>query len=86
MLSPKQGLLQKDPSQRLSWPALLDHPFVINRIVIVGGIGPTSFTTPLSASQARAKQLQLENLTVQPANHQSKYTIDMHARSHVVVI
>ncbi|KOC66603.1 Serine/threonine-protein kinase fused [Habropoda laboriosa] len=68
-----QGLLQKDPSQRLTWPALLDHPFVKNRIVIVGGIGPTPFTTPLSASQAREKQLQLRNLEVQPTDHQSKF-------------
>ncbi|XP_012343953.1 serine/threonine-protein kinase fused isoform X4 [Apis florea] len=68
-----QGLLQKDPSQRLTWPALLDHPFVKNRLVIVGEIGPTPFTTPLSASQAREKQLQLQNLTVQPTDHQSKF-------------
>ncbi|XP_016919929.1 serine/threonine-protein kinase fused isoform X2 [Apis cerana] len=68
-----QGLLQKDPSQRLTWPALLDHPFVKNRLVIVGEIGPTPFTTPLSASQAREKQLQLQNLMVQPTDHQSKF-------------
>ncbi|CAL7950801.1 unnamed protein product [Xylocopa violacea] len=68
-----QGLLQKDPSQRLTWPALLDHPFVQNRIVIVGETGPTPFTRPLSASQAREKQLQLQNLAVQPNDHQSKF-------------
>ncbi|KAK9302725.1 hypothetical protein QLX08_005347 [Tetragonisca angustula] len=68
-----QGLLQKDPSQRLTWPALLDHPFVKNRIVIVGEIGPTPFTTPLSVSQAREKQLQLQNLAMQPTDHQSKF-------------
>lgn len=72
-------MLQKDPSQRLTWPALLDHPFVKNRIVIVGEIGPTPFTTPLSASQAREKQMQLQNLAVQPTNHQSKY-ICIHIR------
>nr|XP_034178593.1 serine/threonine-protein kinase fused isoform X2 [Osmia lignaria] len=68
-----QGLLQKDPLQRLTWPALLEHPFVKNKIVIVGGAGPTPFTTPLSASQAREKQLQLQNLTIQPIDHQSKF-------------
>ncbi|XP_076388520.1 STKc_STK36 domain-containing protein fused isoform X1 [Megachile rotundata] len=68
-----QGLLQKDPLQRLTWPALLEHPFVKNRIVIVGGGGPTSFTTPLSASQAREKQLQLQNLAIHPIDHQSKF-------------
>ncbi|XP_043540950.1 serine/threonine-protein kinase 36, partial [Chiloscyllium plagiosum] len=30
-----QGLLTKDPRQRLSWPALLYHPFVADRINVV---------------------------------------------------
>ncbi|XP_012282365.1 serine/threonine-protein kinase fused isoform X2 [Orussus abietinus] len=59
-----QGLLQKDPSQRLTWPELLDHPFVKDRILTVGGTAPTPFTTPLSASQARAKQQQLQSLSM----------------------
>ncbi|XP_043498981.1 serine/threonine-protein kinase fused isoform X1 [Polistes fuscatus] len=63
-----QGLLQKDPSQRLTWPALLEHPFVKDRIIIVGGTVPTPFTTPLSASQARAKQQQLQNLSMRSTN------------------
>ncbi|XP_020284918.1 serine/threonine-protein kinase fused isoform X2 [Pseudomyrmex gracilis] len=66
-----QGLLQKDPSQRLTWPALLNHPFVKDRIIIVGDAAPSSFTTPLSASQARAKQQQLQSLAMRTAN-QSK--------------
>ncbi|XP_012055453.1 PREDICTED: serine/threonine-protein kinase fused [Atta cephalotes] len=66
-----QGLLQKDPSQRLTWPALLQHPFVKDRIVIVDGTVPTPFTNPLSASQARAKQQQLQSLAMRAAN-QSK--------------
>ncbi|XP_014480493.1 PREDICTED: serine/threonine-protein kinase fused [Dinoponera quadriceps] len=67
-----QGLLQKDPTQRLTWPALLDHPFVKDRILIVGGAVSTPFTTPLSASQARAKQQQLQSLAMRSAN-QSKF-------------
>ncbi|KAG7188500.1 hypothetical protein KM043_008135 [Ampulex compressa] len=63
-----QGLLQKDPSQRLTWPALLEHPFVKDRIIIVGGAAPTPFTTPLSASQAKAKQQQLQSLAMRPLN------------------
>ncbi|XP_012521501.1 serine/threonine-protein kinase fused isoform X2 [Monomorium pharaonis] len=67
-----QGLLQKDPSQRLTWPALLEHPFVKDRIITeIGGTVPTSFTNPLSASQARAKQQQLQNIAMRTAN-QSK--------------
>ncbi|XP_024870145.1 serine/threonine-protein kinase fused isoform X1 [Temnothorax curvispinosus] len=63
-----EGLLQKDPSQRLTWPDLLQHPFVKDRIIIVGGTVSTPFTNPLSASQARAKQEQLERLAMRTAN------------------
>lgn len=66
-----QGLLQKDPSLRLTWPDLLDHPFVKDRILTVGGAALTPFTTPLSASQARAKQQQLQNLAMRSTS-QSK--------------
>lgn len=27
-----QGLLTKDPQQRLSWPDLLHHPFIAGRV------------------------------------------------------
>jgi len=37
----------------------------------MGGTVPTPFTDPLSASQARAKQQQLQNLAMRTAN-QSK--------------
>ncbi|KAK0090146.1 hypothetical protein PV325_002571 [Microctonus aethiopoides] len=63
-----QGLLQKDPSKRLSWPQLLDHPFVKDGILLVNGGALTSFTTPLSASQALAKKQQLENLSLRSTN------------------
>ncbi|XP_011300431.1 serine/threonine-protein kinase fused [Fopius arisanus] len=66
-----QGLLQKDPSKRLTWPELLDHPFVKGRILILNGEIPMAapFTTPLSASQALAKQRQLQHLAMQSASH-----------------
>ncbi|XP_034945866.1 serine/threonine-protein kinase fused [Chelonus insularis] len=63
-----QGLLQKDPSQRLTWPELLQHSFVKGRILIIDEATPTSFTTPLSASQARAKQRQFDNLAMRSVN------------------
>ncbi|XP_046478154.1 serine/threonine-protein kinase fused isoform X1 [Neodiprion pinetum] len=66
-----QGLLQKDPSLRLTWPDLLNHPFVKDRILMVGRTAPTPFTTPLSASQARAKQQQLQSLAMRSTS-QSK--------------
>jgi len=60
---------------RLTWPALLQHPFVKDRIIIIGSAVPTSFTNPLSASQARAKQQQLQSLAMRTAN-QTKYSIN----------
>lgn len=59
-----QGLLQKDPSQRLTWPELLENPFVKDRIITVGTPIPTALTTPLSASQEKAKQQQFHILNV----------------------
>ncbi|XP_043469226.1 serine/threonine-protein kinase fused isoform X2 [Leptopilina heterotoma] len=59
-----QGLLQKDPSQRLTWPDLLENPFVKDRIITVGTPIPTALTTPLSASQEKAKQQQFHILNV----------------------
>ncbi|XP_066602931.1 serine/threonine-protein kinase fused [Prorops nasuta] len=64
-----QGLLQKDPSHRLTWPALLEHPFVKDRIIVVDAGVATPFTTPLSASQAMAKQQQLQSLAMRSTNH-----------------
>ncbi|XP_043269140.1 serine/threonine-protein kinase fused isoform X2 [Venturia canescens] len=63
-----QGLLQKDSSQRLTWPELLDHPFVEGRILTIGKSAPTPFTTPLSASQALAKQQQMQSLGMHSAS------------------
>lgn len=59
-----QGLLQKDPTRRLTWPDLFNHPFVKNDILIMDEAPPMSLTTPLSASQALAKKQQLENLSM----------------------
>ncbi|KAH0552280.1 serine/threonine-protein kinase fused [Cotesia glomerata] len=61
-----QGLLEKIPSQRLTWPDLLEHPFVKNRILIIDS--PASFTAPLSSSEAHAKQLQFEHLSMRAIN------------------
>ncbi|XP_016840545.1 serine/threonine-protein kinase fused [Nasonia vitripennis] len=61
-LSFLQGLLQKDPRHRLSWTELLEHPFVKGRILTVEKNVPRSLTLPLSASQSRAKQQQLQSL------------------------
>ncbi|KAJ8664443.1 hypothetical protein QAD02_006105 [Eretmocerus hayati] len=57
-----QGLLQKNPCQRLTWPDLLEHPFVKGRILMASQEAePRSLTSPLSASQTRAKQQQMQS-------------------------
>lgn len=37
-----QGLLTKDPQQRLSWPDLLHHPFIAGRVTSESSGFPTS--------------------------------------------
>lgn len=50
-----QGLLEKDPSNRLTWAAILQHPFVRGHIYIVNHPTPISpFTHSLSESQGIA--------------------------------
>ncbi|XP_073980076.1 STKc_STK36 domain-containing protein fused [Rhodnius prolixus] len=73
-----KGLLNKDPTQRLSWPHLLEHPFVKGSILI---IGDKTVTTPLTAeltvSQEKAKAMQKQDLALLKAatqlRHQDRY-------------
>ncbi|XP_066998074.2 serine/threonine-protein kinase fused isoform X2 [Anabrus simplex] len=64
-----QGLLQKDPNQRLTWPHLLNHPFVKDGILIQSeeGVG-SPLTNPLTTSQAMAKENQKRHLANQISN------------------
>ncbi|XP_069684130.1 serine/threonine-protein kinase fused isoform X2 [Periplaneta americana] len=58
-----QGLLQKDPNLRLTWPQLLEHPFVENGVLILKEEGAdTPLTNPLTASLAMAKEIQKQDL------------------------
>ncbi|XP_043942549.1 serine/threonine-protein kinase 36 [Protopterus annectens] len=69
-----QGLLTKDPRQRLSWPALLHHPFVAGRVTVVDdtvGQGIESpFTVQLPPEMQAKKEQQAEALA--PKSGQSK--------------
>ncbi|XP_023248255.1 serine/threonine-protein kinase fused [Copidosoma floridanum] len=56
-----QGLLQKDCSQRLTWPNLLKHPFVKNRILIVEENMPVLMKKLFSATHYGANSLQDKN-------------------------
>ncbi len=82
-----QGLLEKDPRRRLTWPHLLHHPFLQNRVLVplehgTGSLHATKrgdrglicslsstvgagapLTTPLTASQELAKEIQRQDLS-----------------------
>ncbi|NXM52847.1 STK36 kinase, partial [Illadopsis cleaveri] len=61
-----QGLLMKDPHQRLSWPELLSHPFIAGRVTVIDdteehGIS-NPFTTKLSPELQALKEQQVHSL------------------------
>ncbi|XP_038215972.1 serine/threonine-protein kinase fused [Zerene cesonia] len=60
-----QGLLHKDPVKRMSWPEILEHPFVCGHILILPEDiqSDSPFTKPLSYSQQEAKFLQTEKMS-----------------------
>ncbi|NWX69201.1 STK36 kinase, partial [Alca torda] len=69
-----QGLLMKDPCQRLSWPELLSHPFIAGRVTVIDdteehGIS-NPFTTKLSRELQALKEQQAHSLA--PRSGQSR--------------
>lgn len=60
-----QGLLHKDPMKRMTWPEILEHPFVAGHVTILPEDvqSESPFTKPLTHSQQEAKQLQKEKIT-----------------------
>ncbi|MCL4119876.1 UNVERIFIED_CONTAM: hypothetical protein GTU68_059124 [Idotea baltica] len=61
-----KGLLQKEPNQRLTWPDLLDHPWVKDEVLVTkGSIDPSPLTCPLSSSQQEIKEEQKRQLLKQ---------------------
>ncbi|CAH2086635.1 unnamed protein product [Euphydryas editha] len=60
-----QGLLHKDPVKRMSWPEILEHPFIAGHVLILpeDKQSDSPFTKPLSCSQQEAKFLQTEKMT-----------------------
>ncbi|NXU24122.1 STK36 kinase, partial [Thalassarche chlororhynchos] len=69
-----QGLLMKDPCQRLSWPELLSHPFIAGRVTVIDdteehGIS-NPFTTKLSPELQALKEQQAHSLA--PRSGQSR--------------
>ncbi|KAK3924318.1 Serine/threonine-protein kinase 36 [Frankliniella fusca] len=77
-LSFLHGLLQKDPSKRLSWPDLLHHPFVDFSKLNLANIPSNAtvdvpLTHPLTASQALAREKQKKDLICHVAGKPRKY-------------
>ncbi|XP_068804998.1 serine/threonine-protein kinase 36 [Struthio camelus] len=69
-----QGLLMKDPRQRLSWPELLSHPFIAGRVTVIDdteehGIS-NPFTSKLSPELQALKEQQAHSLA--PRSGQSR--------------
>ncbi|NWS79613.1 STK36 kinase, partial [Toxostoma redivivum] len=69
-----QGLLMKDPHQRLSWPELLSHPFIAGRVTVIDdteehGIS-NPFTTKLSPELQALKEQQVHSAA--PRSNQSR--------------
>ncbi|NXI91795.1 STK36 kinase, partial [Psophia crepitans] len=69
-----QGLLMKDPRQRLSWPELLSHPFIAGRVTVIDdaeehGIS-NPFTTKLSPELQALKEQQAHSMA--PKSGQSR--------------
>ncbi|NWI18300.1 STK36 kinase, partial [Crypturellus soui] len=69
-----QGLLMKDPRQRLSWPELLSHPFIAGRVTVIDdteehGIS-NPFTTKLTPELQALKEQQAHSLA--PRSGQSR--------------
>ncbi|XP_075969400.1 STKc_STK36 domain-containing protein fused [Anticarsia gemmatalis] len=60
-----QGLLHKDPMKRMTWPEILEHPFVAGHVTILPEDvqSESPFTKPLTHSQQEAKQLQREKVS-----------------------
>ncbi|XP_069100516.1 serine/threonine-protein kinase 36 isoform X2 [Pleurodeles waltl] len=69
-----QGLLTKDPRQRLSWPALLFHPFIAGRVTVIDDTAEQGiqnpFTVQLPPELQQLKEEQVHSLA--PKSGQSK--------------
>lgn len=63
-----QGLLEKDPADRLTWPDLLEHPWVHEGVVFVQqSLNGTPLTNPLTLSQQQVKEQQKKELVQRAA-------------------
>nr|XP_034839611.1 serine/threonine-protein kinase fused [Maniola hyperantus] len=79
-----QGLLHKDPDKRMTWPEILEHPFVAGHVLILpeDKQSDSPFTKPLSCSQQEAKFLQTEKMSKNPKNLKTENELKTETREH----
>ncbi|KAF4526823.1 hypothetical protein B566_EDAN017284 [Ephemera danica] len=66
-----QGLLQKESAKRLTWPDLLQHPFLQGKVTVPKdqAMAIPPFTDALSDSQQKVKESQRQQLAEQISQH-----------------
>ncbi|XP_035902583.1 serine/threonine-protein kinase fused isoform X1 [Anopheles stephensi] len=68
-----QGLLERDPSKRINWTQILNHPFVKGHIVTVDeNVLQSPFTHPLTASQSQKEKNQTQSTTHKVASNNAR--------------
>ncbi|XP_053257985.1 serine/threonine-protein kinase 36 isoform X2 [Podarcis raffonei] len=75
-----QGLLMKDPRQRLSWPELLYHPFIAGRVTVIDDTADQGITNPFTSKLPPELQALKEQQTHSLAPHSGQSKILRKAR------
>ncbi|KAG2632043.1 hypothetical protein PVAP13_2NG058746 [Panicum virgatum] len=71
-----KGLLNKEPQSRLSWSALLEHPFVKDDSMESEADTRTApFETKCSENNCKAEEIQTSSIQASPADPQSQNTV-----------
>nr|XP_028597794.1 serine/threonine-protein kinase 36 isoform X2 [Podarcis muralis] len=75
-----QGLLMKDPRQRLSWPELLYHPFIAGLVTVIDDTADQGITNPFTSKLPPELQALKEQQTHSLAPHSGQSKILRKAR------
>ncbi|XP_053140146.1 serine/threonine-protein kinase 36 isoform X2 [Hemicordylus capensis] len=75
-----QGLLMKDPHQRLSWPELLYHPFIAGRVTVIDDTAEQGIVSPFTSKLPPELQALKEQQTHSLAPHSGQSKILSKAR------
>ncbi|XP_044294432.1 serine/threonine-protein kinase 36 [Varanus komodoensis] len=75
-----QGLLMKDPRQRLSWPELLYHPFIAGRVTVIEDAADQGIANPFTSKLPPELQALKEQQTHSLAPHSGQSKILRKAR------